>query len=431
MMPTISEESSPSNIYADTQTMRGWGPDVEVASSSNERTPSYEEEHQLRIDLETRLQTTRNELLIAQNNLWDCEKRLGVVQKNEKKALGDLEKVQSNLARLERIEADMDFVFDTLGKVGIQFLSEQTGGVLERKFVCDEEKNSRWALVQQTFEHGCYELTKNQPLDATTAINTVLDAYNKQVVENRINLQQDMEIQEVGPSTASRLYSASHERHPPQINPYSDRPLHMVQWQGTEAGGPDTDYSTYAQGLFSSSFQIPEISSNVPFLGYPPPSYAMGLASHSPQAHLQFPAHTFMLDTPLMVQQDLYLPPVQQFTSHTDDSTSIHPSSPSSSSSPGSSKQRTLSQRAHSQRETSKKAVSVRPFKSQTEHPIYQQPPGFEPPSHTPQHDNTKNIMFSQRKNSQIEISEADGKYMKDIRTEPRTKIACDSCRGR
>lgn len=182
-----------------------------------------------------------------------------------------------------------------------------------------------------------------------------------------------------------------------------------------------------------SSSQFLEISSNVPFLGYTPRPYAMGLASLSPhQAYLQFPVHTFMLDSPLMVQQDLYLPPIQQFPSHTDSSTSVQPSSPSSSPPLVSSNQYTLSQRTRRQREASKKAVSVRPSKSQTEHPIYQQLPGFDSPLHPPQHGNIEGVISSQQKNSQIEIPEAEGKYMKEVGTEPpRTKIACDSCRGR
>lgn len=253
----------------------GWGEDEVVSTTSNSNGAQiliYEEEHQLRLDLESRLQASeenlqmcKTELLASQNRLWAYEKHLELVQKHEKKVIGDLEKANGDLARLERVEADMDFVTDALRKVGVRFL----GGQGERKLVCDKEKDSRWALMHDTVSSGQnFTSTMGQPLDAIAAIDTLLDAHKEIIGNHALNTlfadlqhgrQEMMERQEVpGPSTTvPRVYYQSdefhehHLQHPPYLHPYPNQPANLEQWPW-----PHSDYSAYAQGLFE--FFIPK-----------------------------------------------------------------------------------------------------------------------------------------------------------------------------
>lgn len=169
---------------------------------------------------------------------------MAVAQKNEQKALNDLERAQSNLARLQKIEANMNFACDAISKVGIRYLSDQTNGAIERTLIC-EEKDLQWTLEWWTSEHGCFGVTKKQPLDAT-------DAASEQIVGNCVNLQWATEIRL---SIGSQLCLASHKQHlqhPLQLNPHSGRQLHLAQQRTIEAGR-DKDH-----GLFNPLYRNTE-----------------------------------------------------------------------------------------------------------------------------------------------------------------------------
>lgn len=173
--------------------------DAEVASAlENVAPPCFEEDRQVRIDLEKRLQ-------ISQNNLQSCEKHLQLVQKNERKVIdhcerlsAELEQANADLVSVKQARVDDHFVEDELKKVGV-FLLRQNEEVVWRQLVCDVEKDPRWAQVQQTnsaqYEHRVFDNTfhsgqnsnaKYPLVDAVAAIDTLLDGYCKHTAEKHV-----------------------------------------------------------------------------------------------------------------------------------------------------------------------------------------------------------------------------------------------------
>ncbi|KAE9404602.1 hypothetical protein BT96DRAFT_935524 [Gymnopus androsaceus JB14] len=178
--------------------------DDEVASALQSVMRTYEEERQIRFDLENRLQNSEMIIRRRESELDHSKNNLELLRKNEENIISnfqrlnaELERAEAELVSLKQVRADEEFVADALKKVGV-FLLKQTEEVAWRQLVCDMAKESRWTQVQQAYpaeyEGRIFDDAfrsdqdpnmKIPPLDAITAIDTLLDAYDKHAAEKR------------------------------------------------------------------------------------------------------------------------------------------------------------------------------------------------------------------------------------------------------
>ncbi|KAJ3811657.1 hypothetical protein F5876DRAFT_75589 [Lentinula aff. lateritia] len=178
-------------LQASTEAFIRWR-DAEVALALKDMEATREYERLLRIDLQ-------NQLILSEQNLRACERHLELVQK---KVTPDLRKTNMDSARLQQEETDLKSIIDALKRIGIR-LCKDTKEVL--CLVCDVDTDARWTQVQQPNSpednHRSSQdllniplcsptsqraMIQKQPLNAIAAIDTLLDAHDKDMAEKRI-----------------------------------------------------------------------------------------------------------------------------------------------------------------------------------------------------------------------------------------------------